>query len=210
MKIVALFACLLVVGVASGDVKHFRRPINHNQRIELAGAVQTAINNFIQSLSDPVDIAEQSVSALGYTATFKEIHVDGIHNLVVKVSVDVLFSIKVRIGVTLKELNASVGSWESNFPIVNGNGKAGITLKNVAASLAVDLSLLGVAQPSKVSISVENADFVITGVQNNDVLSQSITDAVNHVLNVVANDPSVHVTIQGLIDLVLAGILKGQ
>ncbi|KAF5273580.1 hypothetical protein FQR65_LT04578 [Abscondita terminalis] len=200
MKTIALFACFLIIGTASAATKH-QNLVHFNQRLEIAGDIEQWINNLIQSLSDPLDIAERSIEFLGWRAGFKDLHSDGIRSTVVDISVDLqLLLIKVKASVALKEVNLSVSSWESTFPVINGNGKAGISIKDASALVEFEINLFGENKPSNVDISIGSAEFILTGLLNDEVLSQSITDKVNNALNVVANDPAFHSKLEAIID----------
>ncbi|KAF5273579.1 hypothetical protein FQR65_LT04577 [Abscondita terminalis] len=204
MKIIALFACMLVFGTASAATKHYR----HNERVEVGAPIEQLINSIIQALSDPVHVDIISINILGYRVIVRDATRDGLHSVVVNVSVDVADSIKIRLGISVKEINMGVRSWESNLPVVYGNGTAQLSIKDASALLELELNRDHTAKPSNVEISVGSADYKITGVQNDEALSQMITDKVNNALNVVANDPAFHSKLEAIIDGILSFFKK--
>ncbi|KAF5294053.1 hypothetical protein FQA39_LY13527 [Lamprigera yunnana] len=214
MKVfIALLGCFLIVGCNSATTKarlNFPLSKSKQSRFEInTEALENAMDRYVKALktSDPTNIPEYVIEIGENKAILKNIRIEGFSHIVTGLKVNVgMSSASVDINLFLPHLAASVESWESNFPVVFGQGDTGLIVNDLMVLLKIEYNYLSGFQPSKVFVKVGNATFHISGLQNNAEFSQEISNQVTEFLNTTVNTEEFHHQLEQIVDHFLQSI----
>ncbi|KAF5273598.1 hypothetical protein FQR65_LT04597 [Abscondita terminalis] len=214
MKVIVIFGCLITFSAsasyANQNILNQKYLQKFQEREDLDEIIENAINYLVGILKnfDPIDIPEYVVNIFEYNVVFKNIHVEGFSGIVPNVNVSIeILQTALNLSLSVTNLSASIESWESNFPLLFGKGEARVDIQDLKIYLHVLYKLFGGLSPSEFITSIEEANAWVTGVNNNEELSQQISNLLNYILNTFMNSKEFHDMLGPLLDTVLQNII---
>ncbi|KAB0798188.1 hypothetical protein PPYR_09181 [Photinus pyralis] len=210
MKAFIVFACFLACSTAFSV--HKPAPVmGQREEMDLA-FIKEHFDKFVEFLKqyDPVDVESQTLfDIMGMYVKLNKLHIEGFSNMKADLSVDITFpQFKVKFEFDLPAISGSVEKFESTLPFIFGEGGANFEMKNGRVSVEIVYDLMSGLKPTQVMSSVESANFKITGFNNDEVLSQTITEAVNNFFNNTLNSAETHKIIGTVVDTIINIVLE--